>query len=302
MEDKFTIIFESLMNSLDAKRGKLVTESYADDLWKKEEEAQRKAAERKAELREHYRTLPAYKRYIKKVNLVYKNLDKLLSPWVDKPFVGFDELKYPGIKSDGTFWTYDAMIRDLKKIASYNKMNDFLDISQNELESMITKLEKNPYLELAHLMATKMNNMYIREEDAEEVKKLYDTLDPKPQWVDFEEIERGVAKQKERIKEYEDMVNASKEEKKKLEEWANTVEITDDIRKQWFKNYGFMNGWSDETENKWEKAKALHAKDLHDHPELHTQLIQHNDPSQRGINNYIACDKCGLKASWDSSD
>ena len=74
------------------------------------------------------------------------------------------------------------------------------------------------------------------------------------------------------------------------QEAADTIkEITDEVRKEWFKNYGCMNGWSEETTFLHSVASHLHERDVKDHPELH-EMKRYNRWRCYEVN---AC-KCGF--------
>ena len=88
--DKFAIIFESLMESLDLEKKKLISESYIDDLLKKNQKQQGEMPESsKLFIQE---TREKRKADIEKVNIIYNNLDELLKPWVDKPVNDIDKI------------------------------------------------------------------------------------------------------------------------------------------------------------------------------------------------------------------
>jgi hypothetical protein len=80
------------------------------------------------------------------------------------------------------------------------------------------------------------------------------------------------------------------------EELAQTIEITDEIRKEYFIDYGIMNGWGEEKEAKHRIAYILHERDQKENPHLH------NKKSFYPYNCYevVTC-KCNYKFSVDSS-
>lgn len=182
----------------------------------------------------------------------------------------------------------------------------YLDITQNELKSMISKLYHNPYWELAskykYVTHNKIAYLSWFDNEIKEIKKLYDSVEIKPKWIDFDKLTQLRAKYDDERKKREAEQKAQDGERKKLEEWAKTVEITDDIRKKWFKSYGMANSWTQKDSAEWSAAKLLHDRDMKENPGLHEGLIEIKDPSQRGINNKIICKSCGLSHSWDSSD
>jgi hypothetical protein len=205
------------------------------------------------------------------------------------------------------------MLRSLSQIADCNKFHvnsyynsGYLDIPQNELRTMIKKLSTNPYWKLAetYSYATEhdFSNLTWLENYIKAAKELYDNIEIKPKWVDVDKLNQQQAKIDAKRNEREAEQKAQDEERKKLEEWAKTVEITDDIRKKWFKSYGMANSWTHKDSAEWSAAKLLHDRDMKENPGLHEGLIEIKDPSQRGINNKIICKSCGLSHSWDSSD
>jgi predicted nuclease of restriction endonuclease-like (RecB) superfamily len=89
-KDKFTIIYEDFMKLLTLENSKVISESYIDDLLKKNQKPQGEIPESYTFIRNEKRK--HYKDDIEEVNLVYKNLDELLKPWIDKPFEGLDKI------------------------------------------------------------------------------------------------------------------------------------------------------------------------------------------------------------------
>lgn len=55
------------------------------------------------------------------------------------------------------------------------------------------------------------------------------------------------------------------------DDWAKSVLIADDIRKEYFVDYGTMNLWNKETYNKYHLAKILHNRDMKENPVLHNE-------------------------------
>lgn len=80
------------------------------------------------------------------------------------------------------------------------------------------------------------------------------------------------------------------------EEEAKTVEITDELRKTYFRNYGWANGWSEETYQQDKIATILHSRDRLDHPELHKTEWESGHCTTK-----MTC-SCGYGYSADSSD
>lgn len=117
-----------------------------------------------------------------------------------------------------------------------------------------------------------------------ETKKLVKTIGDIPKWCDIEK--------------YSEALEALKTKKESDENWKNNVKITDDIRKEYFIDYGYANEWNQNTTDKFTIADHLHNRDLKEHPELH-------DGPYRRKNGH--CDEtiycsCGFKHSADSSD
>lgn len=82
------------------------------------------------------------------------------------------------------------------------------------------------------------------------------------------------------------------------EEWAKTVEITDEIRKKYFVDYGYMNGWTASTSHMYDVACILHERDKAAHPELHQEV----GPRRWGRCVHSTRCSCGLEWAVDSSD
>lgn len=76
------------------------------------------------------------------------------------------------------------------------------------------------------------------------------------------------------------------------------AEITPELRKEWFIDYGTMNLWDEETQAKYFIADALHERDKKEHPELHQVLPQKAHCNCWEENN---C-SCGFCWACDSSD
>ena len=80
--------------------------------------------------------------------------------------------------------------------------------------------------------------------------------------------------------------------------WAETVDITDDIRKEYFVNYGFMNGWNKLDSYQYKVARILHDRDKLDNPDLHKK----GSPLEYGRCVSSSSCACGFAYSVDSSD
>ncbi len=75
-------------------------------------------------------------------------------------------------------------------------------------------------------------------------------------------------------------------------------EITDDVRRKWFRDYGCCNGWTSETRRRFNIADALHERDKAAHPELHKPM-----PQRQHWNCWHEYNcSCGLCSSCDTSD
>lgn len=76
------------------------------------------------------------------------------------------------------------------------------------------------------------------------------------------------------------------------------VTSIEELAKEWFKDYGTMNGWGDATNFKFGVACALHEEHMKKYPEMHKKLPQKHNWRCWEENN---C-SCGLCYSCDSSD
>jgi hypothetical protein len=83
-----------------------------------------------------------------------------------------------------------------------------------------------------------------------------------------------------------------------IQKQAAEMEITDEVRAKYFKNYGTMNGWGEAHRNEWKLADALHDRDEKEHPELHKSISW--DAS--GSVHHYGCEKCKFHYDMDSSD
>ena len=76
------------------------------------------------------------------------------------------------------------------------------------------------------------------------------------------------------------------------------LEITPEVRKEWFIDYGTKNMWGQETWDKYLVALELHKRDMLEHLEMHKKLPQkHNWRCWEESN----C-SCGFCSACDSSD
>jgi hypothetical protein len=116
-----------------------------------------------------------------------------------------------------------------------------------------------------------------------ETKKLVKTIGDIPKWCDIEK--------------YSEAIEALKTKKESDEIWVNTTEITDEIRDEYFIDYGYANSWGQDDKDKFRIAYRLHNRDSKDHPELHNTQRKQNARSDETI--YCSC---GFKHSADSSD
>jgi hypothetical protein len=163
----------------------------------------------------------------------------------------------------------------------------------SQIEPVKKEIEKYPWFKLSY-NAICLNCLYKKdvptgyipwfEEILSETKKLLKTIGDIPKWCDIEK--------------YGEALEALKTKKESDDNWKNNIEITDDIRKKYFINYGYANGWDQNTSDKFTIAAHLHNRDLKEHPELH------DGPYHR---NNARCDSttycsCGFSHSVDSSD
>ena len=75
-------------------------------------------------------------------------------------------------------------------------------------------------------------------------------------------------------------------------------EITPEVRKEWFVDYGTKNMWGQETWDKYLVSLCLHERDKAEQPEMHTRLPQKYHWRCWEESN---C-SCGFCSSCDSSD
>ena len=94
----------------------------------------------------------------------------------------------------------------------------------------------------------------------------------------------------------------SYEERKAFREnYANELmKVTpiEELAKEWFKDYGTMNGWGSETSFMFGVATALHNEHMKKYPEMHKRLPKKYNWRCWEEDN---C-SCGLCSSCDSSD
>ena len=135
------------------------------------------------------------------------------------------------------------------------------------------------------------------------LKTDWNNVSQKPEWLNEEKLQE--------MCDFYDEIEALEKEVEKLEAeqrknlesesdikaWAETVDITPEVRKTWFKDYGWKNSWYASKYTEWKKALALHAKDKKENPEMHKQL---GSTSIRGISEFNCT--CGLACKEDYSD
>lgn len=80
----------------------------------------------------------------------------------------------------------------------------------------------------------------------------------------------------------------------------NGENITDEIRKKWFINYGCCNWWSEEWSDQFALGSLVHYLDSKNHPELHKPIACWDNKPIRGYH-HNKC-SCGFEHSHDSSD
>lgn len=106
--------------------------------------------------------------------------------------------------------------------------------------------------------------------------------------------------------EYLRKVKIMQERQKKQEEELLTVigqngeNLTDEIRKKYFHNYGCRNSWGEETYDEFNLGCLVHRLDAKLHPENHEWLKCWDANPMRGFH-HDKC-KCGFEHSCDSSD
>lgn len=136
-----------------------------------------------------------------------------------------------------------------------------------------------------------------------DLKTDWNKVSQKPEWLNEEKLQE--------MCEFYDEAEALEKEAEKLEKeqqknsesdsdikaWAETVEITPEVRKIWFRDYGWKNSWYASKYTEWKKALALHTKDKKENPEMHKQL---GSDSSRGVSEFRCT--CGLACKEDYSD
>lgn len=121
----------------------------------------------------------------------------------------------------------------------------------------------------------------------------------KPEYVSQEIIDSWFETSRNVISDIENKEKAEENAKnEEIEKLGNEMEITDEVRAKYFKDYGTMNGWGSETRHEWKLADILHDRDEKDHPELHKSISW--DAS--GYVHHYGCEKCKFHYAMDSSD
>jgi len=135
------------------------------------------------------------------------------------------------------------------------------------------------------------------------LKTDWDKVSLKPEWLNEEKLHEMCEFYDEAEALAKEVEKLEAEQRKNLESdsdinaWAETVDITPEVRKTWFKDYGWKNSWYASKYTEWKKALALHAKDKKENPEMHKQL---GSDSRRGLSEFKCT--CGLACKEDSSD
>ena len=119
-----------------------------------------------------------------------------------------------------------------------------------------------------------------------------------PQWLTNNTIIVEYDKAIDRVNTLKEIIKNKKQaNQQEINNWVQSTQITPQIRKQYFKNFGYMNGWSKADYVEYDKAARLHKKDMQQHPELHDC---HTTTPYRCVTR-TQC-KCGFGHSVDSSD
>lgn len=119
-----------------------------------------------------------------------------------------------------------------------------------------------------------------------------------PQWAKNNEIINNYNEAVTRTLDLKQLIKVKQEAKtQQIVDWANSIEITPQIRKKYFKNYGYMNGWNEETCENYRKSSALHDIDVKKHPQLHKSETRQ---PYRCVTQWQC--SCGLGYAVDSSD
>ena len=194
---------------------------------------------------------------------------------------------------------------DYLKSYSYFKLSNVL----SEYEKQISKINQN---------TDKIQNELTKKQlDKNELKDLEYKLQArnpinienvlKYQRINIQELPTWFT-QSETVKQYNEAANRTLNIKQiilkkqqaitdKFNEFIQNTQITPQIRKQYFVNFGYANGWSAETYKEFNIASALHSKDMKEHPELHEG---HTYEPYRCCTEYKC--KCGFGHGADSSD
>lgn len=308
MKNKFDILFEQI-----------ITENELTDAWERiqAEKFKAEAEERRKKQEEQHRNDPA--------NLPVEGQDKVVEefnerlaavktaisyPWLKEPYEGiYKELsKY---NSEITRYKNDEQLLiqigyTVFHILGNDPANPFV-LKRNEnkvtlsiwndcgakVKAIKDKVKEYPWFKLSYL-AVCLNTLFEKtvsnahinwfESCIENSKKLLSAIDVIPDWFDLDKY----------IKKLDELKN----KKDADENWVNTVEITDDIRDEYFIDYGYMNSWQQDDRDKYRTASILHKRDKKEQPELHDGLYRRKN----GRCDETTYCSCGFEWSADSSD
>jgi hypothetical protein len=228
------------------------------------------------------------KLFSENLNTIISLSSVLNKRWSGNKFIPSKE-KINNIKFAGFKNNYYRLYENSEKIKSaMAAMAEYEELAQNDFKAYKKIFEKtNPYVYIA----------------VRDLKKVWNNIEVKPIWLDESEY-NGLINWYEAYLDLNKAQSIKDEEAKRAAEneiinWANNIDITPEVRKAWFKDYGWANSWNKEKYAEWKKALALHKVDKERNPELH---IMH-DQGWRSPNNHVSeyrC-SCGLSSKEDSS-
>jgi hypothetical protein len=300
MKNKFDILFEQIMNenSLFDVKEKIKSINNLNDSEKTPEnsaelpvEGQDKVVEEFNKRLEAVKTAISYpwlkepyegiynelSKYNKKIFL-YKNDKQLLT-----------QINYTIFQVLGPDPSNKYVLKRKENKVSFSIWKECL----KKIDEIVLAVKEYPYFKLSYL-AICLNTLFNKtvstsyinwfESCIENAKKLLSAINEKPVWFDLDEY----------IKKLDELKN----KKDTDENWVNTVEITDEIRDNYFIDYGYMNSWQQDDNDKYHTAYILHNRDKKEHPELH------DGPHLRknGRSDETTYCSCGFSHSVDSSD
>lgn len=188
----------------------------------------------------------------------------------------------------------------LKNYSYFKLSQDILSLVQKTENYNAKADEAKKMLETPDLSNGKLHDidwkLHIYNSEFKPDKYLAD--DEIPEWAINNEIIKKFNESVKRILDLRQIIKLKEEAKQQqLVDWAKSIEITPQVRKQYFKNYGYMNGWDEKTTEEYRKSSALHDIDVKNHPQLHKS---ESSQPYRCVSVWKC--SCGLGYAVDSSD